>query len=302
MTVNVVPTVSVNSPTICAGQSATLTASGAAAYAWSTGETGSSIQVSPSESTIFTLTGTATGCTSEPVSAAVTVNPVPTILVNSATICAGESATLTASGAAAYAWSTGETGSSIQVSPSESAIFTLTGTTTGCVSEPVSAAVTVNALPTIDLGADIVLPQGQTAVLDVNGVGLTYLWSSGEITPTIAVSAAGTYSVTVTNGDGCTATDSVLVKIISATHHPKGRHDISVLPNPALDILFVTCTGSPTSSVQVVDNLGQVLLEDKTPEADGATRTLNLAILPTGVYYLRVSGDAFSQTIPIVKR
>jgi hypothetical protein len=291
----------VNSETICAGQSATLTANGANAYAWSTGETGNSISVSPSETTTFTLTGTTTGCVSDAVSATVTVNKVPTVLVNSETICAGQSATLTASGANAYAWSTGETGNSISVSPSATTTFTLTGTTAGCVSDPVSAIVTVNALPIIDLGADIVLQQGQQAVLNANSTDLIYLWSSGESTPSIVVNVAGTYSVTVTNAAGCSATDSVLVEIISATNDPRTRYHILVAPNPVLDILLVTCTGSSTSSAQVIDNLGRVLVQDNTFEVDGATRRLSLAALPAGVYYLRMSSDTFIQTIPIIK-
>jgi hypothetical protein len=301
VSVNTVPTISVNSETICAGQSATLTAIGANAFAWSTGETGNSISVSPSETTTFTLTGTTTGCVSDAVSATVTVNKVPTVLVNSETICAGQSATLTASGANAYAWSTGETGNSISVSPSATTTFTLTGTTAGCVSDPVSAIVTVNALPIIDLGADIVLQQGQQAVLNANSTDLIYLWSSGESTPSIVVNVAGTYSVTVTNAAGCSATDSVLVEIISATNDPRTRYHILVAPNPVLDILLVTCTGSSTSSAQVIDNLGRVLVQDNTFEVDGATRRLSLAALPAGVYYLRMSSDTFIQTIPIIK-
>jgi hypothetical protein len=301
VSVNTVPTISVNSETICAGQSATLTAIGANAYAWSTGETGNSISVSPSETTTFTLTGTTAGCVSDAVSATVTVNPVPTVLVNSQTICAGQSATLTANGANTYTWSTGETGNSISVSPSETTTFTLTGTTAGCVSDAVSATVTVNALPIIDLGADIVLQQGQQTVLNANGADLIYLWSSGENTPSIVVNVAGTYSVTVTNAAGCSATDAVLVEIISVTNDPRTRYHILVAPNPVLDILLVTCTGSSTSSAQVIDNLGRVLVQDNTFEVDGATRRLSLAALPAGVYYLRMSSDKFSQTIPITK-
>jgi hypothetical protein len=270
-------------------------------YQWSNGATGNTITVNPTATTTYTVTGKMAGYTSLPVSAVVTVNPIPTVSVNSPTICAGQPTTLTASGANSYAWSTGETGNSISVSPNVTTTFTLTGTTTGCVSEPVSATVTVNALPSIDLGADIVLQQGQQAILNANGTDLTYLWSSGESTPSIVVNTAGTYSVTVTNVAGCSATDSVLVKFIVATKDPHTTYHILVAPNPVLDILLVTCTGSSTSSAQVIDNLGRVLVQDNTFEVDGATRKLSLAALPAGVYYLRMSSDKFSQTIPITK-
>ena len=48
------PTVNAANATICAGQSATLTATGATTYSWSTGSTASSIVVSPSSTTSYT--------------------------------------------------------------------------------------------------------------------------------------------------------------------------------------------------------------------------------------------------------
>ena len=50
------------------------------------------------------------------------------------------------------------------------------------------------------------------AELETNQSGITYLWSSGEITSTIVVSTAGLYSVTVTNANGCVATKQYEVK------------------------------------------------------------------------------------------
>ncbi|MVM40329.1 hypothetical protein GO730_26215 [Spirosoma sp. HMF3257] len=49
-----------------------------------------------------------------------------------------------------------------------------------------------------------------TASLSALGTG-TLLWSTGEATPTISVTASGLYSVTLTNVQGCTATASVPV-------------------------------------------------------------------------------------------
>ncbi|MEI6412367.1 MAG: M60 family metallopeptidase, partial [Bacteroidota bacterium] len=76
-----IPTVTVNSPIICPGQSATLTASGAATYLWSNGQTGSSITVNPSETTTYTVVGRAAGYYSIATAAQVTVNPIPVVSV-----------------------------------------------------------------------------------------------------------------------------------------------------------------------------------------------------------------------------
>ncbi|MBK9743694.1 MAG: hypothetical protein IPO94_12370 [Saprospiraceae bacterium] len=96
-----------NDGTICAGASATLTASGGTSYIWSTAATTAGISVTPTGTTTYTVTVTNTnGCTDTEVTT-ITVNPLPTAAIavaetsgttnNDGTICAGASATLTAS-------------------------------------------------------------------------------------------------------------------------------------------------------------------------------------------------------------
>jgi Secretion system C-terminal sorting domain/Ig-like domain CHU_C associated/Beta-propeller repeat len=72
----------------------------------------------------------------------VTVNPIPTITVNSITVCSGKTATLTASGGTTYLWSDSETTESISFIPTAETSYTVTGTKTGC-STSVVAKVTM---------------------------------------------------------------------------------------------------------------------------------------------------------------
>lgn len=228
--------------------------------------------------------------------------PAPTVTVASQSICAGQSATLTASGAAYYQWSNGETGNSITVSPTETATFTVIGKTAGISSAPVSAQVTVNALPTIDLGADIVLQQGQEATLDAAAPGLNYQWSNGATTGTIVVNSMGMYSVTVTSPAGCTASDTVLVTIIVATADPNEPVSLSIVPNPTSGLVSITCAGSSTTAVQVLDHSGRTVTTDNVFLKDGATRILNIGQLPPGTYFIKIIGERFFETVPIIKQ
>lgn len=66
---------------------------------------------------------------------------VPNVNSNSSIICAGASATLMATGAASYSWSSGQTTSSIVVSPSSTSAYTVTGTTNGCSNSDISAVI-----------------------------------------------------------------------------------------------------------------------------------------------------------------
>jgi hypothetical protein len=140
-------TISINpaSTTICIGSSATLTASGGASYSWlPAGQTTTTIVVSPTSSTTYTVVGTySTGCTGT-ATATVTVSSGPTIAISgTTTLCATGSTTLTASGGVSYSWSTGATTTSITVSPTIATCYTVTGTdANGCTNTAVECLTT----------------------------------------------------------------------------------------------------------------------------------------------------------------
>ena len=133
VTVNSLPTISVNSGAICAGQSFTMVPSGAATYTYSNGTD----IVTPSADATYSVNGTdANGCVSnvEAVSS-ITVNALPTVLAvtNNTLLCTGETATLTVSGAASYTWSTTDNTTNIAVSPTVQTTYTVDGTdANGC--------------------------------------------------------------------------------------------------------------------------------------------------------------------------
>jgi len=140
------PTITVSgNNNFCVGQTTTLTASGANSYLWNNGSFSSSIVVTPSVSINYTATGTSTsGCTGSG-TISITVNQLPVVSVTGGgSICAGQSATLTAGGAGTYTWNTGPTSASIIVTPSVNTTFSVAGTSTaGCVGNTTTVSVTV---------------------------------------------------------------------------------------------------------------------------------------------------------------
>jgi gliding motility-associated-like protein len=213
--VNALPTVTVNSPAICSGQTATLTGAGATTYSWSSGATTTSLTVSPISNANYTVTGTTAGCTNTAV-ANVVVTTAFTLSVNNPTICSGNTATLAVSGANTYTWSNGFLGSTQTVSPTSNTNYTINGTNGSCTGST-TATVFINALPNISVNI-LTICAGQSGTLTASGVS-TYTWSTGVNTNSIVASPTitSTYTVLGTNASGCTNT---LVATISVNQLP----------------------------------------------------------------------------------
>jgi hypothetical protein len=134
ITVHPLPTLTVTaSPTlICAGQSSTLTASGANTYSWSTSASTATTVVTPTVTTTYTVSGrnSMTGCSNTKTVTVLVIPYAPVVSVVSSTVnvCSGNSTTLTASGAATYTWLPGATtGSLAIVTPSALTVYTVSG-------------------------------------------------------------------------------------------------------------------------------------------------------------------------------
>jgi hypothetical protein len=124
---------SASSASLCAGDSLSLTASGADTYTWNINSNNPSIIDVPMVTTNYMVVGTntLTGCTSS-VNQIIIVKPNPTIFIlpNTPIVCAGAPATLTVigNGNLFYLWSTGSSNSSIMVNPTISTVYTVVGT------------------------------------------------------------------------------------------------------------------------------------------------------------------------------
>ncbi len=133
-TVNPVLTVSGAGP-LCLGSSATLTVNGANTYTWNTGALSSGITVSPTVATTYSVTGLDLNNCSNTKTLTVLVNALPVVSASTSNsvLCSGQTATLTAGGAATYTWSTNSNSLSISVSPATNTTYTVHGTdVNGC--------------------------------------------------------------------------------------------------------------------------------------------------------------------------
>ncbi|MBC7861753.1 MAG: gliding motility-associated C-terminal domain-containing protein [Bacteroidia bacterium] len=214
-TVNVLPlpSVTASGTSICLNSSGTISAAGASTYSWSSGQTGSSVSVSPTSTTSYTVTGTALNSCTNTAVATVTVLSLPVVTASGTSICFNSSGTISAAGASTYSWSSGQTGSSASVSPASTTSYTVTGTALNSCTNTAVATVTVLPLPSVTANGGIIC-NGQSATISASGAS-TYVWSNSATGANTSVSPTSTtnYTVTGTDANSCvnTATASVTV-------------------------------------------------------------------------------------------
>ncbi|HEU4719287.1 MAG TPA: T9SS type A sorting domain-containing protein [Bacteroidia bacterium] len=195
--------------TFCAGNNVTLTASGASSYSWSNGATTPSITANTSGNYLVTITD-ANGCQATSSAVNVVVNPLPNASVTAngpTTFCTGDSVVLTANSSSSYMWSDNSTTQSITVynSGNYSVMVTDANGCQSASSTPITVSSSPSPQPTITIGGNTSLCQGQTVML-TSSTADSYLWSNGATTQSITVSASGNYTVTVTNANACSGT------------------------------------------------------------------------------------------------
>ncbi len=200
------------------------------------------------------------GSCSDSVTYNVTVNNYPNVNLGPDVIfCAGQSILINGatSGGLSYSWNTGTVMPNLTVSTGGT--YSLTVSNNGCIDRD-TIVVTAIASPSVALGADSIICQGTSAILNAatTGTGITYLWSNGATTPSITVNSSGIYNVTVTNSTGCSKSDSKEI-IVELLPIPNLGDDVTlcdgdsiILDGNATDISnFLWSTGQTTQTITV---------------------------------------------------
>ena len=221
ITINVRQGISIDAgadQSICAGQSAILSASGGTSYQWSTGETSATITVTPSDTTIYYVTATDSICNHNGIDSVivnVSQNMISLITTPDTQVCNGYTINLEVHGAQTYVWSTGQTDSLISVVVLVDTTYYVTGYAYGCQRED-SVVITVGLPITLSINpTDTTVCPGSNVQLTVSGA-TSYLWNTGDADSSIIVIPYDTTTYSVTGYDsGCTAQISALVNTYS---------------------------------------------------------------------------------------
>lgn len=204
------PVITPNRPiTFCSGDSVVLTSNQATGNTWSTGATTKSITVkSAGNYTVSYNDGSGCGILTSSV-VTITVNALPVVSITGIlAICPGLSTTLNAgTGFTSYLWSNGLTTSSINVSSSGTYSVTVKNAN-GCAAAA-SVNTTISPVPAPVITGNLQFCPGLNTTLDAGANYSSYQWSTGETTRSVVVNTATTFSVTVTNVNGCSGAANI---------------------------------------------------------------------------------------------
>lgn len=282
---------------ICKGAMLVLNGFGASSYTWSApgsaASTGQTYSLSPTSTMVYTVSGSSStnSCVSTATVQATVF--VPTVSISSPTaVCAGETATLSASGAFSYTWNPTLAPVPLQtmlVSPLSNTVYFVAALSSSnglnCVSNH-SVALQVNALPSLSIsaGKKIEMCLNETYSLIASGAS-SYTWSGGQTTNTLNVAQAQlsqTFMVTGTSTAGCVASTSITVNALKCVGIEEYReNELRVYPNPANGVIYVHAPRG--GKFTVINELGQIIT---TFEVETGT-DYKISGLASGVYFIR---------------
>jgi gliding motility-associated-like protein len=281
---------------ICEGDMATISASGASSYVWHDGTTSAIYRKQVTESTTYSVTGTMKGCSATmPID--IIMKPMPNIIaIGDDAICAEDTVRLVATGGVNYIWSTGDVTAEMKAAPKIPTKYKLTGFGANGCPQKIDVDVMVYQKPNIKISGDHEVCINSYVNLSVEGDADSYYWSHGSIDRSVSsyITEQTIFTVYGFDQHGCTNTVS---------------HKVDVILPPELDIRgktticegeYVSVSVSGASSYKWHDGSVSNVYRGK-PESNtfytvtgtlkGCSKTENVYINVLPLPSLRVEGD-----------
>jgi hypothetical protein len=247
----------------------------------------------------------------QPASVFVKVNQTPVVNLVSLPpiVCAGKPITLMANGANTYAWSNGNFGSVITVTPSSTNNnFAVIGTATNNCSG--NAAVTVSVLPLPNIAASpsrLEICQNEGVSLSGTG-GQTYTWLSSVSANvyqgqqiTVFPMAPATYTAIGADANGCENTAILSVSVLECTGITEmnpALHSVRVYPNPTTGFFTIESPEADIESIEITDISGRIVLHSASSEL---SPVIDLGNAANGLYYVKVKTGAGTAVYRLIR-
>jgi gliding motility-associated-like protein len=300
VTVETTPPTPVSSDTtVCTGGSVQLLVTGGTTYTWQpapgiTDLDGPDPVVTPPVPTTYFVT-VSNSCGSALDSVFVDVEVVVADAWPDTTICPGESVQLFAAGASAFTWSPGAglsstTGSPVTASPAATTTYLLTATSPAGCTDTATVTVELFPEPSVNAGSDVEIAYGDQTQLLATGAGVL-LWQTDPTlscldcpSPFAFPQVSTLYTVTLTDTNGCVATDQVMVIVDGTLYVP---NTFTPDGDGLNDAFFALATEVKTFKLYVFNRWGEMIFESDRLDRfwDG---TYNGAQSPIDTYVWRI--------------
>jgi hypothetical protein len=151
----------------------------------------------------------------------------------------------------------------------------------------------------VNLGADSVICDTATLLLDATTIGATYNWQNGSSNATFIADATGIYWVEVSDSIGCVYTDSITVTLVNCSlslPQNSSKESFTMYPNPA-DNSFQISELTDDTTVSIFTLTGEQV------EYNWVSTTIDVSELSAGVYIVRLekNGSFRSERLMIQK-
>jgi hypothetical protein len=301
MAVNVTPKPNVTisgSNSMCDNVQSVLTATGATTYTWSTGATSTSVAVTPTATTIYTVSGTLNNCSSVSGQFTMTVLPSPTVQISgsTATVCPNHTVTLTSNGnGSIYVWSDGFIGANHTIASTATTIYTVSNIMNTCIGQA-TYTLNVHPLPILSVSGSTMACPGKTLALTAAGAN-TYSWSTGSNNAAITYTPAGTTTLTVTGTN--TLTGCINSTTVSAGNYAAGL--VSITGNTAIcntlqgvltagGSYFYLWNNGSTGPTNTITPTGPTTVSVVGTTLDGCKDSASVAINVINILSISISG------------
>ncbi len=225
--------------------------------------------------------------------------PIVTINIsNNASVCAGSSLQLNASGANTYYWHTTlQTGNNITIYPQQSAYYSVSGTSAfGCIGiDSVFVVVRPNPLVNVTALSNIIC-YGNSTQLQASGAS-NYIWNPGNSTGNpnqVSPLSTTVYTVVGTNQFGCSATSQHTIQVdecVGLNELNKSFSESHIYPNPSDGNIEFGLQLPENANIFICNQLGQIVKVARSNEVNQNQKRLNLTELSKGIYFIKVETE-----------
>ena len=212
VTVNPNPIPVVKDTSVCEGEVATMTTGNYVSYSWSSRDNTQTINVT--SEAVYTVTVVDTNNCSGSGSGVFSINAKPVIPAYADRVaCEGEVITLTPQlPLGTYTWKpNGETTATLDITETGThEVVVMNGN--GC-KDSINIFASYNSIPSIDLGPDVIICEGESAIIGNNSGSGTVTWNIGLVSDSLETTVEGIFIATITDVNGCMNQDEIEVNV-----------------------------------------------------------------------------------------